>query len=147
SRGGGARWSSGDMALGALSRASTPLNAIVLSRLKDQITPRGALGFCSLPAFLLISGRRHLNNDHPQFRRTIDERQTETRYEMVTLKQLCAELKVDPREARERLHLAVRDVKKNPELAKSHKRTQPHSRGRVCLFSALDRRKDVTSPY
>ena len=41
--------------------------------------------------------------------------------EMATLKQLCAELKVDPREARERLRLAVRDVKKNPELAKSHK--------------------------
>lgn len=41
--------------------------------------------------------------------------------EMVTLKQLCAELKVDPREARERLRLAMRDVKKNPELVKSHK--------------------------
>jgi hypothetical protein len=41
--------------------------------------------------------------------------------EMVTLKQLCAELKLDSREARERLRLAVRDVKKNPELAKSHK--------------------------
>jgi hypothetical protein len=41
--------------------------------------------------------------------------------EMITLKQLCAELKVDPREARERLRLAVRDAKKNPELAKSHK--------------------------
>jgi len=41
--------------------------------------------------------------------------------EMVTLKQLCAELKVDPREARERLRHAVRDAKKNPELAKSHK--------------------------
>jgi hypothetical protein len=41
--------------------------------------------------------------------------------EMVTLKHLCAELKVDPREARERLRLAVRDAKKNPELAKSHK--------------------------
>ena len=38
-----------------------------------------------------------------------------------TLKQLCAELKVDPREARERLRLAGRDVKKNPELAKAHK--------------------------
>jgi hypothetical protein len=38
--------------------------------------------------------------------------------EMVTLKQLCVELKVDPREARERLRLAVRDAKKNPELAK-----------------------------
>ena len=32
--------------------------------------------------------------------------------EMVTLKQLCAELKVDPREAREKLRLAVRDAKK-----------------------------------
>jgi len=41
--------------------------------------------------------------------------------EIVTLKQLCAELKVDPREARERLRLAVRDAKKNPELSKSHK--------------------------
>src|SRR5215831_18582641 len=41
--------------------------------------------------------------------------------EMVALKQLCAELKVDPREARERLRLAARDAKKNPELAKSHK--------------------------
>jgi hypothetical protein len=41
--------------------------------------------------------------------------------EMITLKQLCAELKVDPREAREKLRLAVRDAKKNPELAKSHK--------------------------
>jgi hypothetical protein len=42
--------------------------------------------------------------------------------EMVTLKQLCTELKIDPREGRERLRLAVRDVKKNPELAKAHKR-------------------------
>jgi hypothetical protein len=41
--------------------------------------------------------------------------------EMVTLRQLCDEIKIDPREARERLRLAVRDVKKNPELAKSHK--------------------------
>jgi hypothetical protein len=31
-----------------------------------------------------------------------------TKIEMVTLKQLCAELKVDPREARERLRLSVR---------------------------------------
>lgn len=41
--------------------------------------------------------------------------------EMVTLKHPCAELRVDPREAREGLRLAVRDLKKNPELAKSHK--------------------------
>ena len=46
---------------------------------------------------------------------------TKPTIEMVTLKQLCVELKVDPREARERLRLAVRDAKKNPELAKSHK--------------------------
>ena len=32
--------------------------------------------------------------------------------EMVTLKQLCAELKVDPREAREKLRLAVRRAHK-----------------------------------
>lgn len=41
--------------------------------------------------------------------------------ETVTLKRLCAELKIEPREARERLRLAVRDAKKNPELSKSHK--------------------------
>ena len=40
--------------------------------------------------------------------------------EMVTLKQLCAELKVDPREARERLRLAA-GTPEEPELAKSHK--------------------------
>jgi hypothetical protein len=49
------------------------------------------------------------------------DKSTKPAIEMVTLKQLCAELKVDPREARERLRLAVRDIKKNPELAKSHK--------------------------
>jgi hypothetical protein len=41
--------------------------------------------------------------------------------EMVTLKQLCAEFKLDAREAREKLRLAMRDAKKNPELAKSHR--------------------------
>jgi hypothetical protein len=41
--------------------------------------------------------------------------------EMVSLKLLCSELKVDPREAREKLRLAARDAKKNPELAKAHK--------------------------
>ena len=46
---------------------------------------------------------------------------TTPKIEMVTLKQLCTELKADPREAREKLRLAVRDAKKNPELAKSHK--------------------------
>jgi len=51
----------------------------------------------------------------------MNDKPTKPTVEMVTLKQLCTELKVNPREARERLRLAVRDVKKNPELAKSHK--------------------------
>ena len=45
--------------------------------------------------------------------------------EIVTLKQLCAELKLDPREARERLRAAVRDAKKYPEIAKAHKPRTP----------------------
>jgi hypothetical protein len=51
----------------------------------------------------------------------MNDKPTKPAIELVTLKQLCAELKIDPREARERLRLAVRDSKKNPELAKSHK--------------------------
>ena len=47
--------------------------------------------------------------------------------EIITLKQLCAELKLDPREARERLRSAARDPKKNPELAKMHKPRTPWS--------------------
>jgi hypothetical protein len=50
-----------------------------------------------------------------------DKPATKPAIEMVTLKQLCTELKKDPREARETLRLAKRDAKKNPELAKSHK--------------------------
>jgi hypothetical protein len=50
-----------------------------------------------------------------------DKPATKPAIEMITLKQVCTELKVSPREARERLRLAVRDTKKNPELAKSHK--------------------------
>lgn len=45
--------------------------------------------------------------------------------EIVMLKQLCAELKLDPRECRERLRSAVRDAKKFPELAKMHKPRTP----------------------
>ncbi len=40
---------------------------------------------------------------------------------MITLKKICAELKVDPREARERLRLAVKNPKKYPALAKDRK--------------------------
>jgi hypothetical protein len=39
----------------------------------------------------------------------------------VSLKAICIELKLDPRIAREKLRLAVRDAKKFPELAKAHK--------------------------
>ncbi|MDI4655352.1 hypothetical protein [Xanthobacter autotrophicus] len=41
--------------------------------------------------------------------------------EMVTLKAICAELKIDPRLAREKLRIAAREAKKFPELAKTHK--------------------------
>jgi hypothetical protein len=51
----------------------------------------------------------------------MNEKPAKPPVEMVTLKQLCTELKVDPREARERLRFAARDAKKSPELAKSHK--------------------------
>ncbi len=47
--------------------------------------------------------------------------------EIITLKQLCKELKIDPREARERLRAAVRDPKKYPELVKFHKPRAPWS--------------------
>jgi hypothetical protein len=40
---------------------------------------------------------------------------------VVSLKAICAELKVDPRLAREKLRIAVRELKKFPELAKAHK--------------------------
>jgi hypothetical protein len=39
----------------------------------------------------------------------------------VTLKAICAELKLDPRLAREKLRFAMREGKKFPELAKAHK--------------------------
>jgi len=45
--------------------------------------------------------------------------------EIITLKALCAELKIDAKEARESLRDAVRDAKKYPELAKSHKPRTP----------------------
>lgn len=45
--------------------------------------------------------------------------------DIVTLKALCEELKIDPREARERLRAAVGDAKANPELAKARKPRTP----------------------
>jgi hypothetical protein len=45
--------------------------------------------------------------------------------DIITLKQICSELKLDPRESRERLRAAARDAKKHPELAKAHKARAP----------------------
>jgi len=45
--------------------------------------------------------------------------------DIITLKQICTELKLDPRESRERLRSAARDAKKHPELAKTHKARAP----------------------
>ncbi|MGK2871469.1 MAG: hypothetical protein ACSLFL_04370 [Alphaproteobacteria bacterium] len=47
--------------------------------------------------------------------------------DIITLKQLCAELKLDRRKAREGLRSAARDPKKRPELAKLHKPRAPWS--------------------
>ena len=41
------------------------------------------------------------------------------------LKALCAELKVEPRVAREKLRAAIREPKKFPELAKAHQPRRP----------------------
>jgi len=62
--------------------------------------------------------------------------------DIITLKTLCEELKIDPREARERLRAAVSDAKTNPELAKGRKSRTPwqwvkgsgaHSEAKVAL--------------
>lgn len=45
--------------------------------------------------------------------------------DIVTLKTICAELNIDPREARERLRTAANDAKANPELAKARKPRTP----------------------
>jgi hypothetical protein len=45
--------------------------------------------------------------------------------EATTLKGICAEMKIDPRVAREKLRTAIREPKKYPNLAKAHKPRQP----------------------
>jgi len=45
--------------------------------------------------------------------------------DIVTLKTICEELKIDPREARERLRAAASDAKTNPEMAKARKPRTP----------------------
>ena len=44
---------------------------------------------------------------------------------IVTLKTLCAEIKVEPRVARQKLRIASKDAKTHPELAKAHKPRHP----------------------
>ncbi len=44
---------------------------------------------------------------------------------LVTLKEICAELKLEPREAREKLRVGVRDKAANPNLAKARQPGQP----------------------
>jgi hypothetical protein len=48
-----------------------------------------------------------------------------TQTKIVTLKQLCKELKVKPREARMMLRLAVSDKSKYPALIEAHTARQP----------------------
>ena len=48
----------------------------------------------------------------------------------MSLKALCAELKIEPRVAREKLRVAVREPKKFPELAKAHKPRQAWERAK-----------------
>ena len=43
----------------------------------------------------------------------------------ITLTALCAELNVDPRIAREKLRIAVRESKDHPNLIKAHKPRLP----------------------
>lgn len=45
--------------------------------------------------------------------------------DIITLKALCEELKIDPREAREKLRAAVGDANANPALAKARKPRSP----------------------
>jgi len=45
--------------------------------------------------------------------------------DIITLKTLCEELKIDPREARTKLRAATSDAKANPELAKARKPRTP----------------------
>ena len=50
---------------------------------------------------------------------------TEKTETIIELKSLCTTMKIDPRDARAKLRLAVKDAKKFPELAKAYKPRQP----------------------
>ncbi len=44
---------------------------------------------------------------------------------IIHLKALCAELKIDPREARQKMRVAVKDAKKFLELAQAYQTCHP----------------------
>jgi hypothetical protein len=46
---------------------------------------------------------------------------TKNEIQLITLKQLCEELNILPKDAREKLRFAVKDKEKFPALAKEHK--------------------------
>ena len=50
---------------------------------------------------------------------------TKTPPQMISLKALCGELKIDPRDAREKLRAGVVDAKQFPALAKARKPRTP----------------------
>lgn len=66
--------------------------------------------------------------------------------DIITLKALCEELKIDPREARERLRAAVTDAKANPELANSHKPRTPWQWVKGSEVEKLAREAITTAP-
>ena len=66
--------------------------------------------------------------------------------DIVTLKNLCGELKIDPREARERLRAAARDAKANPELAKARKPRTPWQWVKGSEVEKLAREVIATAP-
>jgi hypothetical protein len=49
---------------------------------------------------------------------------------IIELRTLCFEHKIDPRDARVKLRLAVKDANKFPELAKTYKPRQPWQWGK-----------------
>jgi len=66
--------------------------------------------------------------------------------DIVTLKALCEELKIDPREAREKLRAAVSAAKSNPELAKAHKPRTPWQWVKGSEVEKLAREAITTAP-
>jgi hypothetical protein len=60
-----------------------------------------------------------------------DKLATKTAIEMITLKQLCTELEANPREAREKLRLAVRDARRTQNSRRATSRAKHGSGPRI----------------